>query len=59
MLPQNEINANSLIIRAAKKRELKVVLNPSPMDEKVLQLDLEQIDYLILNEIEGTMITGT
>lgn len=33
-------------------------MNPSPMNEKILQLPLRQIDYFILNEIEASQLIG-
>ena len=37
---------------------MKTVLNPSPMNEKILKLPLEYIDYFILNEVEAGQILG-
>lgn len=50
---QNEINNLDLIIRTAKERGMKVVLNPAPFDSSVLSLPLELVDILVVNEIEG------
>lgn len=55
---QNEINELSYIVEQAHAREMKIVLNPSPMNEKVLALPLEYIDYFMLNEIEAGQILG-
>ncbi|OUM61510.1 hypothetical protein PIROE2DRAFT_12462 [Piromyces sp. E2] len=52
LIIQNEINELSYLVEQAKKHELIVTLNPSPMDENLIQL-LPNIDYLILNEIEA------
>jgi len=49
---QNEINELPYLVENAKKHGLKIVLNPSPMDDTLLQL-LTFTDYLILNEIEA------
>lgn len=56
LLIQNEINNLPYIVERAKRVGMKVVLNPSPMDELVLALPLHQIDYFILNEIEAFQI---
>ena len=53
---QNEISNVPYIIEKAKKLGMVVVLNPSPMNEKIFRLPLESIDYVILNEIEGAEI---
>lgn len=53
---QNEINALSYIIKQAHRKGMKIVLNPSPMNEKILELPLEAVDYFLLNEIEAGQI---
>lgn len=49
---QNEINEMPYIVEKAHERGLKIVLNPSPMDDKIFELPLAYVDYFILNEIE-------
>ena len=58
LLLQNEINHLEYIVETAHKRGIKIVLNPSPIDEGLTTLDYSKIDYLILNEIEAKSITG-
>lgn len=58
LLLQNEINELNYIVEKAKERGLVIILNPSPMDEKVLQLPLGDLHYIILNEVEGAQIIG-
>lgn len=58
LLLQNEINCLDIIIERAHARGMTIVLNPAPMDEKVLSLPLEKIGIFILNEIEGAGLTG-
>lgn len=53
---QNEINRVDEIIRKAKKRGMKVVLNPSPMNKDLLDFPLDLVDIFILNEIEANEI---
>ena len=36
-----------------------IILNPSPINETILKIDLNKINYLILNEIEAKLITKT
>lgn len=55
---QNEINRVDEIIRKASQRGMRIVLNPSPMDERITKLPLELVDFFLLNEIEGEAITG-
>lgn len=53
---QNEISNLDYIIKRASLMGMKIVLNPSPMDELVLSLDLSLIDYFILNEYEASVL---
>lgn len=53
VLLQNEINNLPYIIGKAWEKEMTIVLNPSPFDEKLKELELDRISYLILNETEA------
>ena len=55
---QNEINGMEDIVQVAKDRGMKIVMNPSPMNEKILALPLQYVDYFILNEVEASQILG-
>ncbi|WP_281975794.1 ribokinase [Halobacillus litoralis] len=55
---QNEINDLDIIIEKGYKKGMFIALNPSPMTEPLLQLDLSKITYLIVNEVEGERLTG-
>lgn len=56
---QNEINEVAYIMEQAHNRKMKIVLNPSPMDEKIKKIPLEYVDYFLLNEIEAGQILET
>ena len=58
LLVQNEINCLEEIVGEAKRRGMQIVLNPSPMEEKLRSL-LPLVDWLMLNEVEGADLTGT
>ena len=58
LLLQNEINGNAEIMEKAYARGMKIVLNPSPMDEKILALPLEKVWCFVMNEIEGAALSG-
>ena len=58
ILLQNEISNLGHIVKKAKQKGLKIILNPSPINEKITELDLNDISILILNEIEAKMLTG-
>lgn len=55
---QNEVNGNDLMMEKAHAKGMKIVLNPSPMDDAVLKLPLEHVDWFILNELEMEAICG-
>ena len=55
---QNEINGMESIMRVAEEKGVKIVLNPSPMNEKILGLPLQYVDYFVLNEVEAAQILG-
>lgn len=55
---QNEISALTYIMKRAHEKGMKIVLNPSPMDEKIGKLPLEYVDYFMLNEVEAGQILG-
>ena len=40
----------------AHEKGMHIVLNPSPVNEKIFQMPLEKAEYLILNEIEAAAI---
>lgn len=58
VLLQNETNLVGYIIEEAHKRGLQTALNAAPMNEKVLTYPLDLLDWLIVNEVEGSQIAG-
>ena len=58
LLLQNEINLNKLIMDLAYEKGMRIVLNPSPMDDDILSLPLQKVSCFILNELEGAKLTG-
>ena len=53
---QNETSCVADCIEIGAKRGLRVVFNPAPMTEDVLQYPLEKVDILVVNEIEAAAI---
>ena len=45
-------------MESAHRQGMKIVLNPSPMDEKIGELNLSYIDYFLLNETEALKLSG-
>lgn len=56
LLLQNEISNVAFAIEEAKRRGLKIVFNPSPLDEKIPGYPLKDVDLFIMNEIEAEEI---
>lgn len=55
---QNEINNMEYIIDMGYKKQMKLVLNPSPITKEVKKFDLNKIDLLLVNETEAKEITN-
>ena len=53
---QNEINELPYLMNKAHEKGMKIVLNPSPMNEKIFAMPLHLVDYFILNEVEAEQI---
>lgn len=58
ILLQNEINLLDVIIEKAYAREMVIVLNPSPFDEKLDTCDMSKVSWFLLNEVEAGQMTG-
>lgn len=59
LLLQNEISSMEYLISKAKELGMVIVLNPSPMDDKLKSYGLEKVDWFLLNEVEGEQLTGS
>ncbi len=58
LLLQNEIANLSYIIDKAYRRGMKIILNPSPFEPSLCEIDREKLYMLILNEVEALGFTG-
>lgn len=58
LLLQNEINLLDYVIERAYAQGMRILLNPSPLDEALEKCDLSKISIFLLNEIEGAQISG-
>lgn len=56
---QNEINELPLIVDTAYARGMNIVLNPSPYDGKIRDVDLGKVSWLLVNEVEMEQISGS
>lgn len=55
---QNEINLMGYLIDRAYEKGMRIVLNPSPFDERLKECDLKKVWLFLLNEIEGEQFTS-
>ncbi|MCB0115623.1 MAG: hypothetical protein KDD84_16100, partial [Caldilineaceae bacterium] len=58
LLLQNEISQMPLILQRAAELGLRVVLNPAPMTQALLDYPLGGVSIFIVNETEGEALTG-
>lgn len=58
LLLQNEVTNAAYAMTQAKKKGMLVALNPSPITRELLAYPFHQVDYLILNEVEGAALSG-
>ena len=55
---QNEINLLPFIVDEAFARGLIIVLNPSPYDDTLQEVDFSKLSWLMVNALEAFEITG-
>ena len=55
---QNEVPCTAYAAREASKKGMRIMFNPSPFDERAKDVDINDVDYLFINEVEGEGITG-
>lgn len=58
LLLQNEISNVGFAIEYGKQKGLKIVLNPSPYDERINSFDLNLVDLFLLNKIEARQLAN-
>ena len=56
---QNEINLIPYIVDNAFEKGLTIVLNPSPYNNKLADVDLRKISWLLVNEVEAEQLSGS
>lgn len=56
LILQNEISEIPYIMEKAHAIGMTIVLNPSPMNESVLKMPLDYVDYFLLNENEAAVL---
>lgn len=58
LLLQNEISNLSVALEVAASKKMQIAFNPSPFDETIQKLPLEQVKWWFCNEIEGAALFG-
>lgn len=58
LLLQNEINNLPYLVSRAKQRGLRILLNPSPCNDRLHEVDFACLDFLVLNEVEIRALGG-
>ena len=58
LLIQNEISELPYLIEMAYAAGMRIIFNPSPFQQTLRNIDLNQVSYLILNEIEAAGFSG-
>lgn len=58
ILLQNEISNIDYIVEKAYEKNMCIIFNPSPINEKINSIDFSLISYVILNEVEAKAISG-
>lgn len=56
---QNEINALPEIVDLAYERGMQIILNPSPWNGKLREVDFCKLSWLLVNEVEARQISGS
>ncbi len=56
---QNEISELPYIIDSAYARGMKIVLNPSPFDDRLQACDMQKVAVFMVNEVEGAQLSGS
>lgn len=56
---QNEVNRIGDIVEAAYRKGMKIILNPSPINDSVFRVDFHKVDWLLVNALEAKAIAKT
>lgn len=57
LLLQNEISCGDYAIVRAKERGMVVAFNASPITQSLFDFPLENVDYFLINEVEGKALS--
>ncbi|MDR0653225.1 MAG: ribokinase [Synergistaceae bacterium] len=55
---QNEVNNLPYMMEKAAERRMRIAFNLAPFDEGIKKYPLSLVDYFLVNEVEGTGVSG-
>ena len=55
---QNEVSCVREMVEKGYERGMKIVLNPSPFDDSMKEIDYNKVTWLLVNEIEAEQLSG-
>ena len=55
---QNEINLVPQIVEKAWEKGMRIALNPSPFNAKLMDVDFNKLTWILVNEIEAEQLSG-
>lgn len=55
---QNEISNISYIIDKAYEKNINIIFNPSPIKDNLKDINLNKINYFVINELEGQTLSN-
>lgn len=58
LLLQNEINDLEYLLQTGSRKEMRILLNASPVNDVLKKADLSGVTWLMVNETEGRELTG-
>lgn len=58
LLVQNEISGIAYIMEQASEKGMKIIFNPSPINDELFTYPLDMVDIFVLNETEGRALAG-
>lgn len=59
LILQNEVSNLQYLIKRASAKGMKIILNPSPFEESIKQIDLKDLYCVMLNETEAMQWCGS
>ena len=59
ILLQNEINNVNYIVEKAYQKKMCIIFNPSPFNEKINEIDINMLTFIVVNEVELSEISGS